>query len=128
MKGQLAAGRAAVTSAQRVGEEQRHLRNVLSKAADEAQRAGQLPYKHIAFPENPSLWRPLFMFRRKWLHRKGDQRMGSQSEKDLIKDTDRPSLGRAFPPFNYQEGAFVGLMWCLGGHQGLITRWLVCGL
>lgn len=34
--------------------------------------------------------------------------MGSQSEKDLIKNTDRPSLGRAFPPFNYQEGAFVG--------------------
>lgn len=43
MKGQLAAGRAAVTSAQRVGEEQRHLRNVLSKAADEAQGQGSSP-------------------------------------------------------------------------------------
>lgn len=43
MKGQLAAGQSGMTSAQRAEEEQRHLRNMLSKAADEAERAGQLP-------------------------------------------------------------------------------------
>lgn len=76
-------------------------------------------------PENHSLWCPLLISRRKWLHRERRSKNGRQSGKDLIRDTDRPSLGRAFPgPSITREGAFLGAGESQGRPALLSKRWL----